>query len=116
MLKADADTEEYKYTCEPGHAEWTPMNSNLHMQGIKVLVHKPIPEKTINNLSDSHEDTLLLLDLIKQKKAKEGQQKKDAMIRAMALQQKEKRQQQQQDSYCKLSWNSKTAARTTGGL
>ena len=27
---------EYKYTCEPGHTEWTPMNSNLHMQSIKV--------------------------------------------------------------------------------
>ena len=30
--------EEYKYTCEPGHQEWTPLNSNLCMQSIKVLV------------------------------------------------------------------------------
>ena len=27
---------DYKYTCEPGETEWTPMNSNLQMQGIKV--------------------------------------------------------------------------------
>ena len=26
----------YKYTCEPGDVDWTPMNSNLHMQSIKV--------------------------------------------------------------------------------
>ena len=32
--------EEYKYTCEPGASKWTPMNSNLCMQGIKVLVLK----------------------------------------------------------------------------
>ena len=30
------DLEEYKYTCEPGHMEWTPLNSNLTMQGIKA--------------------------------------------------------------------------------
>ena len=30
--------EEYKYTCEPGHQEWTPLNSNLCMQSIKVTV------------------------------------------------------------------------------
>ena len=27
----------YKYTCEPGDVDWTPMNSNLHMQSIKVV-------------------------------------------------------------------------------
>ena len=27
----------YKYTCEPGDVDWTPMNSNLHMQSIKVF-------------------------------------------------------------------------------
>ena len=31
------DLEEYKYTCESGHVAWTPMNSNLCMQGIKVV-------------------------------------------------------------------------------
>ena len=30
--------EEYKYTCEPGHMEWTPLNSNLTMQSIKVII------------------------------------------------------------------------------
>ena len=32
------DLEEYKYTCEPGHMEWTPLNSNLTMQGIKASI------------------------------------------------------------------------------
>ena len=32
------DLEEYKYTCESGHVAWTPMNSNLCMQGIKVML------------------------------------------------------------------------------
>ena len=36
MISDLQDAEEYKYTCEPGHSEWTPMNSNLTMQGIKV--------------------------------------------------------------------------------
>ena len=100
------DREEYKYTCEMDykegkqmHNEWTPMNSNLHMQSIKVGREKeqdmekekekeketycvqvkedaPIPEKTINNLSNSHEDTLLLLDLMKQKKLDENKNKR----------------------------------------
>merc|ERR1712110_1018148 len=40
MLKSESDLEEYKYTCEPGHMEWTPLNSNLTMQGIKVQVNR----------------------------------------------------------------------------
>merc|ERR1712037_177627 len=93
MLKTDSDMEEYKYTCEPGHQEWTPLNSNLCMQSIKIVENRPIPEKTINNLGSSTEDTLLLLDLMRQKKQQENEQKK------MGPQ---------------LSWNCKTAASTTG--
>merc|ERR1711978_80496 len=103
MLKSDADLEEYKYTCEPGHMEWTPLNSNLTMQGIKVQVNRPIPETTISNLANSHEDTLLLLDLMRHKRQQEGQQKKEAeRSRSMGR--------------CPLSWNCKTAASTTGGI
>ena len=36
MVSCPQDLEEYKYTCEPGHMEWTPLNSNLTMQGIKA--------------------------------------------------------------------------------
>jgi hypothetical protein len=72
--------EEYKYTCEPGHTEWSPMNSNLTMQGIKVKENRPIPEKTTNNMTNSHEDTLLLLDLMRQKRADEGQKKRVGLI------------------------------------
>merc|ERR1712241_417455 len=78
MLKSESDLEEYKYTCEPGHMEWTPLNSNLTMQGIKVQVNRPIPETTISNLANSHEDTLLLLDLMRHKRQQEGQKKRVA--------------------------------------
>merc|ERR1711910_84674 len=93
MLKSESDLEEYKYTCEPGHMEWTPLNSNLTMQGIKVQVNRPIPETTISNLANSHEDTLLLLDLMRHKRQQEGQKKRENMIREMALQQKKKKEQ-----------------------
>merc|ERR1712141_53208 len=98
MLKSDADLEEYKYTCEPGHMEWTPLNSNLTMQGIKVQVNRPIPEKTINNLANSHEDTLLLLDLMRHKRQQEGQKKREDMIREMALQQKKNKQERERSA------------------
>merc|ERR1712203_459154 len=91
MLKSDADLEEYKYTCEPGHMEWTPLNSNLTMQGIKVQVNRPIPETTISNLANSHEDTLLLLDLMRHKRQQEGQKKRENMIRYGAATEKEER-------------------------
>ena len=41
------DMEEYKYTCEPGHQEWTPLNSNLCMQSIKVPVVVPVLVVTV---------------------------------------------------------------------
>merc|ERR1712158_47450 len=116
MLKSESDLEEYKYTCEPGHMEWTPLNSNLTMQGIKVQVNRPIPETTINNLANSHEDTLLLLDLMRHKRQQEGQKKREDMIREMALQQKKKKQERERSASCHLSWNCKTAASTTGGI
>ena len=49
-MSAGEEEEEkaaYKYTCEQGEVPWTPMNSNLHMQGIKVhlllLLRLPLP-------------------------------------------------------------------------
>merc|ERR1712037_924650 len=94
MLKSESDLEEYKYTCEPGHMEWTPLNSNL---------------------TNSHEDTLLLLDLMRHKRQQEGQKKREDMIREMALQQKKKKEEESSGS-CHLSWNCKTATSTTGGI
>jgi len=117
MLKTDSDMEEYKYTCEPGHQEWTPLNSNLCMQSIKIVENRPIPEKTINNIGSSTEDTLLLLDLMRQKKQAENERKKEARIREMALQQKQKKEATRGVQMGpQLSWNCKTAASTTGGI
>merc|ERR1711884_995739 len=58
------------------------------MQGIRVIVNNPVPENHQN--PDSFEDTLLLLDTVKEKRMKEMQQRKDDMIRQMALEQKKK--------------------------
>ena len=44
------------------------------MQGIKVLVNNPVPENHQN--PDSFEDTLLLLDMVKEKRMKEMQERK----------------------------------------
>ena len=43
---------------------------------MQVQVNRPIPETTINNLANSHEDTLLLLDLMRHKRQQEGQKKR----------------------------------------
>jgi len=68
---------------------WTPYNANLSMQGIKVLVKEPLPE--VIEKSDSFEDTLLLLNMVKERNIRNAQQKKEEMIRAMALEQKKKK-------------------------
>ena len=72
-LQSVCENEDYKYTYEKNR-DWTPFNSNLHMQGIKVLVDNPVPENHQN--PDSFEDTLLLLDIVKEKRMKEMQQRK----------------------------------------
>ena len=41
-----------------------------------MQVNRPIPETTISNLANSHEDTLLLLDLMRHKRQQEGQKKR----------------------------------------
>merc|ERR1712071_147313 len=102
MLKTDHDKktedvtfeedDDFEYTCEPDATKWTPLNSNLQMQGIKVLVDKPVPLETIKKI-DSTEATLLLLGMMKEKKQKEEKQKKDERIREMALEQKRKKQE-----------------------
>merc|ERR1711997_356960 len=81
------ENEDYKYTYEKNR-DWTPYNSNLHMQGIKVIVNNPVPQNHQN--PDSFGDTLLLLDMVKEKRMKEMQERKDDMIRQMALEQKKK--------------------------
>ena len=70
------DTANYKYTCEPGKRKWTPLNSNLQMQGIQVKEYNPVPEKVKENPGNSFEDTMLLLDMVREKKKKENKQKK----------------------------------------
>jgi len=72
------------------NTDWTPYNGNLHMQGIKVLVNNPCPAVKKEN---AFEDTMFLIDLLKQAKEKENKQKKDDMIRQMALEQKKKNEQ-----------------------
>merc|ERR1712228_1025151 len=78
--------------------EWSPYNANLHMQGIKVMVKEPVPQEM--QKGDAFENTMLLLEMIKEKKQKES---KDEMIRAMAME-KKKRLEQSHNKALKLSF------------
>merc|ERR1712029_1181673 len=84
-------SEDYKYTYEQ-NKEWTPYNSNLHMQGIKVIVNNPVPESAKG--SGSFGDTMLLLDIVKERKQNELKKEKEEKIRKMALEQKRKQENQ----------------------
>merc|ERR1712042_123850 len=55
---------EYGDSIEP----WSPFNADLHMQGIKVMVKEPVPRKI--QKGDAFEDTMLLLEMMKEKKRK----------------------------------------------
>merc|ERR1712048_418040 len=67
------------------YGEWTPYNAELQMQSIKVLVKDPIP----NNVGGgSFEDTMLLLEMVKEKQQKEKKELKEERIRQMAMEKK----------------------------
>merc|ERR1719508_49750 len=59
--------------CEIQHDAWTQYNSHLQMQGIKVLVNNPLPEV---KMGDAFEDTMLLIDMVKQQTEKNNKVKK----------------------------------------
>merc|ERR1712126_637369 len=92
-LQYHDDEASYVYTYEQKKAKWTPMNSNLHMQGIKVQVHNPVPVAGVKG--NSTESTLMLLEIMKENKRKENRAKKDEIIRKMALEQKQRKQQKE---------------------
>merc|ERR1711864_10353 len=89
MLNQSKIEDDHKYTAELG-MKWTPLNSNLCMNSIKVRVSEPVPMEIIQE--GSFEDTMLILEMVKEKKLKENRMKKEEMIRSMALQQKMKKQ------------------------
>merc|ERR1712025_394183 len=81
---------------EYGEVEaWTPFNSDLQMQGIKVLVTAPLPDQ---KKGDMFEGTMLLLGMIKDKQENENKRMKDEMIREMALEKKRKNEQQNKNN------------------
>merc|ERR1711874_188089 len=67
------------------YGEWTPYNAELQMQSIKVLVKDPIPS---NVGGGSFEDTMLLLEMVKEKQQKEKKELKEERIRQMAMEKK----------------------------
>merc|ERR1712173_511828 len=71
----------YKYTVDHEISAWTPFNSNLKMQGIKVVVDQPVKKISAGSV----EDTLLLLDIVKEKQQVENRKLKEEKIRQMAL-------------------------------
>ena len=91
-----------------------------------MKVNRPIPEHVQSSSSTSHEDTLLLLDLVMERRRTDGLKKRvshqpgpltlcqEAMIRAMGLE--KKREGPAAHLATRLSWNCKTAASTTGGI
>merc|ERR1712212_628511 len=83
---------EYAYSYERGTQKWTPLNSNMHMQGIKVVTHAPVPQKVIQGGGDATETTLTILEIIKEKKRRENRAKKDQMIQQMAMELKMKKE------------------------
>jgi len=80
----------HKFTVELNDETWTPYNSNLHMQGIKVLVADPVPVTTVKG--GAVEDTLMLLDIVKEQRMKDNKQEKDERIRQMAMELKKKKE------------------------
>merc|ERR1712055_813087 len=91
---------EYGEQIEP----WSPYNANLHMQGIKVMVKEPMPQKV--QKGDAFEDTMLLLEMMKEKKQREKKQQREDLIRAMAMEKKRKlgMGNQSNNQYLKLTF------------
>merc|ERR1712080_285652 len=58
----------------PDTQPWTPYNANLSMQGIRVLVKDPLPKRT--GKDSFYEDTMMLLDIVREEKLKEIKQKR----------------------------------------
>jgi len=75
--------------------EWSPFNADLHMQGIKVMVKEPVPVKI--QKGDAFEDTMLLLEMMKEKKQRERKQQREDLIRAMAMEKKQREKKQQRE-------------------
>merc|ERR1712037_678049 len=90
---------EYAYSYERGTQPWTPLNSNMHMQGIKVVTHVPVPKEVIKGGRDATETTLTILEIIKEKKRKENRAKKEEMIQQMAMELKMKRENKQRATW-----------------
>merc|ERR1712123_162259 len=61
-----------------------------------------MPNKIENG--DAFEDTMLLLEMMKEKKQKENKQLKEDQIRAMAMKKKENLTKQSTNQYAKLSF------------
>ena len=72
------------------------------MQGIKVMVKEPMPQKV--QKGDAFEDTMLLLEMMKEKKQREKKQQKEELIRAMAMEKKRKISKQGTNQYLKLTF------------
>jgi len=80
---------------------WTPYNSNLHMQGIKVIVKAPVPEV---KKGDAFEDTMLLIEMMKHKKELNNYEKKEKRIQELALEQKRKKEAQNKNKVTRYIW------------
>merc|ERR1712183_968986 len=93
----EEETEDtFAYTYEKPTV-WTPYNSNLHMQGIKVYVKDPQPTST--KKVDTTENALFLMDMLRDMKRKENEEKKEQYIRDMAMAKKNKIEEEKRKNH-----------------
>merc|ERR1711999_17131 len=97
VIKKNNKKVEYGHQDEP----WSPFNANMHMQGIKVVVKEPMPEE---KKGDAFEKTMLLLEMMKNKKKKENEKQKEDLIPCMAMEKKRLLNEKSQNQYLKLTF------------
>lgn len=66
----NASHGEYEYTCEQP-ATWSPYNCNLQMGAIKVITEHSTPDKVAEKLGGCVEDTILLINMMKDLRVRE---------------------------------------------
>merc|ERR1712133_119560 len=74
--------------------EWTPFNGEMHLNGIKVIVNNPTPQKTKTKV-DCFEETMLLIGIYKHKMELAKYEKKEKRIRELAMEQKKRNEQKE---------------------
>jgi len=90
-LQPRDDKTDYAYSLAHQEARWTPLNSNLLMEGIKVKTFHPVPVAVALADGDATECTLSLLGMIRERRRRESRATRQDTINKMARDIKEKK-------------------------